>query len=185
MPPVQKTISAPSSSVLLIAAVIFSWSSPTISWAVISQPYSAIFSWITGVKVSCIRLWKTSLPVMTRPYFFRLMGSSFNRGLSPAAWRARSIFSFSIIKGITRTPHSLSSFFTGNPDTRDAITIPPKLFTLRKLSISTIRRPSISANNSILPSLGPTALIFSLWQIARRISAASFSWSIFPLSSHI
>ena len=161
-----------------MAAVMAALSSPSTTWETIWQPNSASLAWMTGVNWSAMRPAATSLPVVTTPYRFCFRGSSRSRGFFPAACLARSIFSFSMTRGITRVPQSLSPFFTTKPLGRVAIIISPRLFTARRRSRSARNRPSHPAMSSIFPSLGSVASMFSPWQICRKIWAASFSWSL-------
>ena len=184
IPPVHMTISAPSAIICFMAAVIALSSSPGVEWAIMWQPYSPIFSSITGVNVSCIMPFSTSLPVVTTPYFLGFMGRRRSMGLSPAAAFARSIACFSITRGIILVPQSLSPAFTGKPEERVAIIIRPKEFTSLSFWISAMNSPSISAISSILPSLGSVGCIFSPIHISRSTSAASFSCRVFSSLSH-
>ena len=178
MPPVHSTSSAPAASIRLTAAVIWTWSSSRTSCQPDSQPYSASFSWMTGEKVSSMRPWYTSLPVMIRPYRRGRKGSSRSRGPSPAACRAASIFSFSMTRGMTRVPHSLSPRFTGKPELRVAIIISPRRFTARSRSTSASSRPSSSATSSIFPSLGAVACMLGPWH--RAVSYTHLSRPLIP-----
>ena len=85
---------------------------------------------------------------------------------------------FSITSGMMRVPQSLSPFFTPKPEDRVAIIIRPRAFTARMRGASARNRPSQSAESSILPSFGSEAVMCSFWHRSRRISAASFSWSM-------
>ena len=106
----------------------------------------------TGVKVSVIRPFCTSLPVVTIPTFFFLYGKMEKIGSVPATSAARSIFSFSITRGIILVPASLSPFFTGKSPWRDAIIISPSELTASRASLRILSTPSMSAISSIFPS---------------------------------
>ena len=178
MPPVQRIISTPSSAILRMAAVMAALSSPGVTWAAMVQPYSASFSSSTGVKASWISPFCTSLPVVTTPKVLARKGRSCKRGSGPATWRAFSMAVFSITSGMMRVPQSLSPLCTANPEDRVAIIMRPRALTARMRFASAKNSPSQSAESSILPSLGSEAVICSFRQRSRRISAASFSWSM-------
>ena len=63
---------------------------------------------MTGVNLSSMRPWKTSLPVVTMPTRLCAKGSMRKIGPPAAAAFAASIFAFSITSGITRVPAILS-----------------------------------------------------------------------------
>ena len=178
MPPVQNTISQPASSIRWTSAVMASVSSPGVAVQRHSQPNAASLACRMGVNLSSIRPFFTSLPVATMPNFLRFSGKRRRMGVSPASALACSIFSFLMTSGMTRVPHSLSPFFTTNPLDRVAIISSPMAFSARSRGRSTRNSPSASAVSSILPSLASPARMCSFRQMSRRISAASFSWSM-------
>ena len=122
---------------------------------------------------------------MTTPTFLALSGTSFKSGSPPTASLARSIFSFSMISGITRIAASFSPLRTTKPEARVAIIISPSELIVRRRSTSTSSSPSMSATSSILPSFGSEACMCSFWQSERSTSAASSSWSMFSLFSQM
>ena len=184
MPPVQTTMSAPRLIHSRIASVVISALSSLSVLPSTSIPCSSSFAFTTGVNLSSIRPRYTSLPVVTIPAFIFRKGRIRKTGSVPQISFTRFIFSSSITSGTTRMPAILSPLFTGKSPWREASTICPRAFTAFSFSRSIFRSPSTSAVSSIFPSFGSEAFMWLPWHTCRRISAASFSWSMPSCFSH-
>ena len=147
-------------------------------------PKSASFRSTTGVKLSGMRPFATSLPVVMTAAVRSVNGRTASSGASPAACSAASSFSSRITSGMTRVPASLSPGRTRPPPRRVAIISSSTLFTAKSRSLSTRNTPSISLFSSILPSLVSLHAMFSRPHSAARRSAASFSCTNPGSSSH-
>ena len=76
---------------------------------------------MTGVKVSWMSPFFTSLPVVTRPQVLSVKGLSERMGSGPAIASASRSFSSSMTRGIIRIPASFAPFFTAVFECRVAI----------------------------------------------------------------
>ena len=158
-----------------MASRTFSCPSSTSMCSVIRMPKAASLRSTTGVKLSGIRPFATSLPVVMTAAVRLTNGRTDSSGALPAACSACRSFSSRMMSGMTRVPASLSPGCTVPPPRRVAIISSSMLLTAKSRALSTRNTPSIALFSSIFPSFVSLHVMFSLPHSAARRSAASFS----------